>query len=101
MTNLEKYDTGYWSYYDLKTKFVTDYAYHAKIHIPQLIVLYQITGNERFAAYTDKRKSYLKQPYYTLFKFKILYDAIVRRLTYKSWLTRGVERRLTTEEWID
>ena len=101
VTDLDKYDTGYWSYYDLKTKFVTDYTYHVNVHIPQLRVLYQITGNEIFAAYADKWKSYLKQPYYTLFKFEVLYDAFLRRLTYKSWLTRGVERRLTTEEEID
>lgn len=86
---IEKYDSGYWSYYDQKYSYVTDYYYHRIVHISQMNVLYQISGDPIFKFYENKWLSYLNQPYYTIFKIKILFDAIHRRLTYKSFFTWG------------
>lgn len=83
--SLDRYDSGYWSYYDNMYNYVTDYKYHVYVHIPQLKILYQITNEETFKTYIDKWEGYKKEPYYTIFKLKILHDALHRRLTYKSW----------------
>ncbi len=87
--NIERYDTGYWSYYDLYYPFVTDYYYHKMVHIPQLQVLYQISNKPIFKTYSEKWRSYFNEPYYSIFKLSILYDALHRRLTYKSLFTWG------------
>jgi hypothetical protein len=87
--NIDKYDSGYWSYYDLKFSHVTNYYYHKIVHLSQLNVLYQISGEQIFKDYYEKWKSYLNQPYYTIFKLKILIDGIHRRLTYKSIFSLG------------
>lgn len=87
--NIEKYDSDYWSYYDLKYSYVTNFYYHKIVHLSQLSILYQISGEQIFNDYYNKWKSYLNQPYYFIFKFKILIDALHRRLTYKSIFTLG------------
>jgi len=89
MNNIEKYDSGYWSYYDLKFSHATNYYYHKIVHLSQMNILYQISGKQIFHDYYIKWKSYLDQPYYTLFKLKFLIDSIHRRLTYKSIFTLG------------
>ena len=87
--NLSQYDTGYWSKYDLKYPYVADYYYHKDVHIPQLKILYQITGKKIFKDYVIKWENYFNEPYYTLYKLKMIYDGIHRRLTYKSFFTLG------------
>ena len=87
--NLDKYDSGYWSYYDLEYSYVTDYYYHKIVHIAQLSILYQISGDKIFKEYEQKWRNYLNEPYYSIFKLKILIDAIHRRFTYKSLFTWG------------
>ncbi len=87
--NINKYDTGYWSKYDLKYSYVADYYYHKDVHIPQLKILYQITGKKIFKDYVIKWENYFNEPYYTLYKLKMIYDGIHRRLTYKSFFTLG------------
>jgi peptidoglycan/xylan/chitin deacetylase (PgdA/CDA1 family) len=87
--NLRKYDTGYWSYYDLQYPYAADYFYHKGVHIPQLKILYQISGNHVFKEYIDKWESYLSEPYFTVFKLKSLYDGLHRRFVYKSFFTLG------------
>lgn len=54
--HLDDYDTGYWSYYDLEHRIASP-AYHT-LHIAQLQVLGDITGDERFT-----RKAALYQGY--------------------------------------
>jgi hypothetical protein len=88
-SNLDKYDAGYWSYYDQKYNYVCDYKYHNGVHIPQLKILYQITGKEIFKEYYEKWESYNNEPYFSFAKIKMLLDAFSRRLKYKSILTRG------------
>lgn len=57
--NLERYDCGYWSYYDLKSPLrLTSKAYH-RLHIEQLNVLYEITGDEIFQTLRDRWRNYL------------------------------------------
>lgn len=87
--NIHLYDCGYWSYYDLRYSYVTDYFYHVLVHLPQLQVLYQITGKQIFNHYYFKWNAYLDEPYYSMFKCKIFLDAIHRRFTYKSFFTLG------------
>jgi hypothetical protein len=83
--NLHKYDKGYWSAYDLEyNKYCAGYNYHKNVHIPQLKVLYQLTGDEAFKIYASKFSKYLSEPYFTMFKIKFTIDAISRRLSYKN-----------------
>ncbi|MCP5063463.1 MAG: hypothetical protein GY936_13505 [Ignavibacteriae bacterium] len=87
--NLHKFDSGYWSYYDDEYPYVADYFYHKVVHIPQLKVLYQMTGKKIFKEYADKWETYFNEPYYTLYKLKMIYDGLHRRFTYKSFFTLG------------
>lgn len=54
---LEDYDTGYWSFYDLRG-VMAPRKYHADVHIPQLDALFQITGNESFLAMRHRWERY-------------------------------------------
>jgi len=87
--NLTNFDSGYWSYYDDEYPYIADYFYHKAVHIPQLKVLYQMTGKKIFKEYADKWETYFNEPYYTLYKLKMIYDGLHRRLTYKSFFTLG------------
>jgi len=82
--NLEKYDKGYWSAYDLEYNSCAGLNYHKNVHIPQLEALYLITGNGVFNEYANKFKQYMKEPFMTRFKTKFTIEAIQRRLTYKN-----------------
>lgn len=54
--NLEKYDMGYWSYYD-QTGRIASPAYH-QLHIALLKAMGDITGMEEFYFYSGKWKQY-------------------------------------------
>lgn len=64
--NLYKYDSGYWSYYDLQKKELVRYYYQQNAHIPQLEILYKLTNELIFEKY---RKKWLKtlNPYNYIF----------------------------------
>ncbi|PID30106.1 MAG: hypothetical protein CSB55_00340 [Candidatus Cloacimonadota bacterium] len=87
--SLDEYDAGYWSFYDGKYSYICDYKYHNGVHVPQLKILYQITGKEIFKTYYLKWENYNNEPYFSLAKIKMLLDAFSRRLKYKSIFTRG------------
>ncbi len=58
--NLHRYDTGYWSLYDLsdqKMKMLASPFYH-KLHIAQLNATYKLTDQEKFKEYEEKFKKY-------------------------------------------
>jgi hypothetical protein len=55
--NVQRYDVGYWSYYDLLGHFAGG-TYH-EIHIEQLGTMYLLTGIEKFQFYSDKFRSYV------------------------------------------
>ena len=57
MENLPKYDTGYWSLYDLLHGYPAMENYH-RLHIRQLKVLYGITGKEIFQEYARRWERY-------------------------------------------
>ncbi len=56
--NIQRYDTGSWSYYDLLHHSAASLSYH-KQHINQLRIMYQLTGIEIFSVYSDKFQSYM------------------------------------------
>jgi len=56
--NIHRYDTGFWSYYDLLYHKPSPLNYH-KLHISQLRTLYEITGKQTFLYYSNKFESYL------------------------------------------
>ena len=87
--NIDRFDSGYWSYYDVQYPYVGDYFYHKAIHIPQLKVLNQITGDQYFLEYAEKWENYFNEPYLSIFKLKMFYDGLHRRFTYKSFFTLG------------
>ena len=58
--NLQRYDAGFWSLYELsgtRLKMFASPFYH-RLHIVQLEVLYQLTGEETFRQYTTRWDDY-------------------------------------------
>lgn len=82
--NLEKYDKGYWSAYDLEYRTCAGYNYHKNVHIPQLDALFNITGEPIFKEFADRFRDDLKEPNFSIFKLKFTLEAIQRWLTYKN-----------------
>lgn len=79
--NLEKYDAGFWSLYDLagtRLKMLASPFYH-RLHVAQLGVLHRLTGEELFAQYAEKwdgyRRNFVKRNAALAYKsaFKLLY----------------------------
>lgn len=52
--NLHKFDAGYWSYYDLLKSELVRYYYQKNVHVPQLEILYKLTGEDIFSLYKLK-----------------------------------------------
>jgi heparosan-N-sulfate-glucuronate 5-epimerase len=60
LDHLDRYDTGFWSYYELtpqRIKSIASRFYH-HLHIVQLDVMFRLTGNPEFARYATKWKDY-------------------------------------------
>lgn len=60
VTELQKYDTGIWSLYELsnnKIRMVASDFYH-QLHIVQLSIMYNITKNKKFMIYSEKWSDY-------------------------------------------
>jgi heparosan-N-sulfate-glucuronate 5-epimerase len=58
--NLPRYDVGYWSLYDqLKRELVSVY-YQRNVHVPQMEVLYALTGDPVFRIYADRWRRNLR-----------------------------------------
>jgi heparosan-N-sulfate-glucuronate 5-epimerase len=79
--NLEKYDAGFWSLYELagtRLKMLASHFYH-HLHITQLGVLHKLTADDLFARYAEKwaayRRSLVKRNAALAYKsaFKLLY----------------------------
>ena len=49
--NLHRFDAGYWSLYDLRRKELVRYYYQKNVHVPQMAVLYRLTGEPVFEEY--------------------------------------------------
>lgn len=64
LANLERYDCGYWSLYDLApvaSRNPASVFYH-KLHIVQLEVMNRISGEAAFARTAEKWRGYLEKP---------------------------------------
>jgi hypothetical protein len=79
--NLPRYDTGFWSLYELsgtKMRMLASPFYH-RLHITQLKVMYKLTEEKIFQDYAFKwagySRSFLKRTYALIHKgiFKVLY----------------------------
>ena len=58
--NIEKFDTGYWSLYDLSKTSIKNLAspFYHKLHIVQLRVLYRLSKIEIFKEFSDRWEKY-------------------------------------------
>jgi heparosan-N-sulfate-glucuronate 5-epimerase len=74
--NLEKFDAGYWSYYDLLKKELVRYYYQKNVHVPQLRVLAVLTGDPIFENYATKWEKQLTPWNYML--VRIMYRVLPR-----------------------
>ncbi len=52
--NIHRFDSGYWSLYDLQKKELVRYYYQKNVHVPQLEILYLLSGEEIFKKYKIK-----------------------------------------------
>jgi heparosan-N-sulfate-glucuronate 5-epimerase len=60
--NLERYDLGFWSLYELsdtRLPMVASPFYH-QLHVTQLRLMYRLTGDEVFARYADRWATYAR-----------------------------------------
>lgn len=64
--NLSRYDSGFWSYYELtpqRVKCLASVFYHC-LHIVQLKVMHEMTNHPEFLFYESKWSRYLDNPLY-------------------------------------
>lgn len=54
IARLPDFDSGYWSLYDLQKRELARYYYQKNVHVPQLAVLEQLTGNPLFGHYRQR-----------------------------------------------
>ncbi len=76
--NLNKFDTGFWSLYELsdtKMKMLASYFYHS-LHIVQLKILYNISNNRNFLRYAKKWEKYRNNLLYR--KMAFIYKSIFK-----------------------
>jgi hypothetical protein len=57
--HLLRFDIGFWSIYDLRMREPTNVHYHKNIHIPQLRILAELTGDSVFTEVADRWQLYL------------------------------------------
>ena len=84
--NIHRYDSGYWSKYDLLFGRITSDDYH-NLHICQLKVLYNLTGIETFNNFYNKWEGYKKSKICHL-KRKIngrFYNRIISKFKQKRY----------------
>lgn len=76
--NIDRWDVGYWSRYDLYEKHfnISSYFYHS-LHIKQLKVLYNMTGVEKFKVYYEKWEKNRKSKFC---RIKSLFNKVLFRL---------------------
>lgn len=82
--NLQKFDAGYWSYYDLLKKELVRYYYQKNVHIPQLEALYLLTNEPIFDKFKNKWEKTLNPINYSF--VKIMYRVLPRWRNKKIFL---------------
>jgi uncharacterized protein YyaL (SSP411 family) len=92
--NIHKYDTGYWSLYNLLDKNPATKSYH-ELHIKQLNVLYKLTNRMIFNEYAMRWEKYLQS------SLNGKRAAIKRGLCHikKYGITRSIKRYLLMKKW--
>ena len=74
--NLPQFDAGYWSYYDLLKRELVRYYYQKNVHVPQLEILYKLSGEPIFDLYKNKWES-------TLTPINFLFVQLMYRVRYR------------------
>jgi len=69
LRDISRYDCGFWSLYQANGTMCSSF-YH-KLHIAQLKVLYELTGEQKFRQYADIWSGYEKNRYYKIKAFMI------------------------------
>lgn len=80
--NIDKYDSGYWSYYCQLLKELVMVYYQKNVHVPQMMAMYFISGNTLFRDYSNKWKKqlnlvnilFVKLMYRIRYRFKFLFS---------------------------
>lgn len=72
-THIRSYDCGYWSYYDLLKRELVRYYYQKNVHVPQLLILHQLTNEP---VYLELAKKWTK----TLNKINFLFVQVMYRV---------------------
>jgi hypothetical protein len=54
LAHLEEFDLGFWSAYDLRWREPVSLHYQKNIHVPQLRILAELTGEAGFTTYADR-----------------------------------------------
>jgi len=85
--NLRRFDTGYWSRYDLLKRELVRYYYQRNVHVPQMDVLFQLTGEPLFLYYRDKWLRTLNP--FNYFLVKIMYRVHWRVEMIKKLIFHG------------
>lgn len=62
LARLDEFDLGYWSAYELRWREPAAVHYQKNIHVPQLRILAQLTGQREFATVADRWERYLLSP---------------------------------------
>lgn len=64
LVNLDRYDTGYWSLYELSPTWLPMLAspFYHRLHIVQLRVMHRLTGQERFLEVAQRWQGYADTP---------------------------------------
>ena len=83
---LHKYDVGYWSLYDQRNSELVRYYYQKNVHVPQMEIMYDLTGEEIFQMYYKKWKRTVTPFHYSL--VFIMYRVRPRWLKLKKKLRR-------------
>lgn len=78
--HLPEFDCGFWSLYDLRYRELTSVHYHSNIHLPQLEVMYGLTGEEVFLKYANRWRRFAENPVSrVLWSFGLRVGAVRRR----------------------
>lgn len=74
--NIHKYDAGYWSYYCLLLKELVMVYYQKNVHVPQMMAMYYISGEDTFKFYAKKWNKQINL-------LNILFVKIMYRVRYR------------------
>lgn len=79
--NLERYDLGYWSRYEISGTFLPMIAsrFYHKLHICQLKIMFDLTKEKKYKYYSDKWENYLNNRFFNLIA---LFNKIIFKVFY-------------------